>query len=51
MVEATHIKKEEEADVNLVAISCVLCDVRIYTETVDENKITKLLQKVQVIDL
>ena len=34
MVEATHIKKEEEADVNLVAISCVLCDVRIYTVTV-----------------
>jgi hypothetical protein len=34
MVEATHIKKEEEADVNLVALGCVLCDVRIYTVTV-----------------
>jgi hypothetical protein len=33
MVEATHIKKEE-TDVNLVAVSCVLCDVRIYTVTV-----------------
>jgi hypothetical protein len=32
MVEATHIKRE--ADVNLVAFSCVLCDVRIYTVTV-----------------
>ena len=34
MVGATHIKKEEEADVNLVAVSCFLCDVRIYTVTV-----------------
>jgi len=34
MVEATHIKNEEETDVNLVAVGCVLCDVRIYTVTV-----------------
>ena len=33
MVGATHIKKED-ADVNLVALGCVLCDVRIYTVTV-----------------
>jgi hypothetical protein len=30
----TYKKKEEETDVNLVAVSCVLCDVRIYTVTV-----------------
>jgi hypothetical protein len=34
MVEATHIEKEEEADINLLAFSCILCDVRIYTVTV-----------------
>jgi len=34
MVEATHQKKKEEADVNLVAFSCVLCDVHIYTVTI-----------------
>jgi hypothetical protein len=38
MVEATHIKKEEEADVNLVAISCVLCDYANYIKRYSLNK-------------
>ena len=40
MVEATHIKKEEETDVNLVAVSCVLCDVRICTVTVSYRSLS-----------